>query len=150
MTADIRAAGDEDAGGIGLLIRKTIRISNAGDYPPAVIARVAKNFSESAVRAMLLRRRVLVAVEAGAVVGTAGLDGDVVRSVFVEPSRQGAGVGRGLMAAIETLAREAGAPRLLVPASLTAQGFYARLGYEVVREETHGEERTIVMAKSLV
>jgi hypothetical protein len=38
---------------------------------------------------------------------------------------------------------------LSVPSSITAQAFYQHRGYVVVREEFHGDERTIVMEKSL-
>lgn len=38
---------------------------------------------------------------------------------------------------------------LTLQSSLTATGFYDRLGYRAVREHLHGEERTIVMEKRL-
>lgn len=38
---------------------------------------------------------------------------------------------------------------LLVPSSLTAEGFYVSMGYRKIRDEFHGAERTIVMEKSL-
>ena len=53
------------------------------------------------------------------------------------------------MTAIEALARAMASPRLLVPSSVTAEGFYARLGFVALRDEWHGAERTIVMEKPL-
>lgn len=32
---------------------------------------------------------------------------------------------------------------------ITAQGFYARLGFEVVEDRYYGDERTIIMKRSL-
>jgi hypothetical protein len=32
-----------------------------------------------------------------------------------------------------------------VPFSITAEGFYARLGFQKVRDEFYGAERTIIM-----
>lgn len=148
-TVSIRAARAEDVPGISALIQTTVRVSNAQDYPAEVIARVAEVFSEETVRGFLDQRRVLVATEGASVIGTASLDGAAVRSVFVHPDRQGRGIGQGLMARVEALARDAGIEVLRVPASLTAQAFYARLGYAFVREVRHGEERTIVMEKAL-
>ncbi|UVM19956.1 GNAT family N-acetyltransferase [Pseudomonas wadenswilerensis] len=77
----------------------------------------------------------------------ASLQGNVVRSVFVVPGLQGTGVGRALMQAIEDLARQTGQALLRVPSSITAEAFYARLGYAKVREVMEGEERVIVMER---
>jgi hypothetical protein len=34
-----------------------------------------------------------------------------------------------------------------VPLSITAEGFYRKLGFVFVREKFHGEERTIIIEK---
>lgn len=94
-------------------------------------------------------RRVLVAEREGAIVGTASLDGEVVRTVFVTPAVQGCGVGRALMSAIELMAKQAGVQRLAVPSSLTARAFYALLGYSLVREVVDNDEITLVMMRDL-
>lgn len=72
-----------------------------------------------------------------------------MRAVFVAPDAQERGIGRALMAAVERAAEEADVARLTLQSSLTAVGFYDRLGYRAVRENLHGEERTIVMEKRL-
>ena len=74
----------------------------------------------------------------------------MVRSVFVNPALQGQGIGRLLMIEIELRAREAGVTVLSVPSSLTAQAFYAKLGFHNVRDVYHGNERTLVMEKALL
>lgn len=102
-----------------------------------------------AVEAMLEQREVLVACDPTDIVGTASLEGDLARTVFVLPERQGRGIGRQLMLAVEALARDRGLRVLRVPASLTARFFYRRLGYVVVEEMFHGEERTVLMEKEL-
>ena len=73
----------------------------------------------------------------------------MVRTVFVLPEVQGRGVGSLLMAEIEKAARSLGVTTLVIPSSLTAEGFYARLGFRTVRESHHGDERTIVMERQL-
>jgi len=40
-------------------------------------------------------------------------------------------------------------PRLAVPSSLTAETFYVRLGFRAVRDSYYGDERTIIMERSL-
>ncbi|MBN3865542.1 GNAT family N-acetyltransferase [Pseudomonas frederiksbergensis] len=92
---------------------------------------------------------VLVAIVDGHIVATASLDQDVVRSVFVDLTYQGKGIGRHLMERIQSIAISAGLNLLCVPSSITAEGFYASLGFKKIRDEFHESERTIIMAKTL-
>jgi GNAT superfamily N-acetyltransferase len=147
--SDIRLATDRDAVDLSGLIVRTIRISNAADYPAHLIDRICDNFSPDRIASRFASRITILVVSATEIIGTASLDGRTVRSVFVDPDRQRDNVGRRLMTAIESMARDAGQNTLEVPSSLTAQGFYARLGYRVLRERIEGEERIIVMSKSL-
>ncbi|MDU9416263.1 GNAT family N-acetyltransferase [Pseudomonas sp. zfem005] len=149
MQYQIRTATADDAAAISQVVRLALAESNARDYPAAVIASVQANFGPEQVRGLLAAREVLVAEEAGCVIGTASLDGDVVRTVFVAPGAQGLGVGRRLMEQVEALARERGVAVLKVPSSITAEGFYAGLGFQAVQQIIRGEERTIVMERSL-
>ena len=145
MTCTIRRARPEEAPAISQLIITTLRVSNAGDYSPQVIAQVAQHFAPSSILQLMQQRQVYVAHAEQQLIGTASLDGSVVRSVFVDPDWQGHGVGQALMAQLIVLARAAHLSALQVPASVTAESFYARLGFQKVRDQYHGEERTIVM-----
>jgi histone acetyltransferase (RNA polymerase elongator complex component) len=51
------------------------------------------------------------------------------------------------MQTVEALAIEGGLHQLSLLSSITAQGFYQRLGYSSVRDVYHGAERTILMQK---
>ena len=53
------------------------------------------------------------------------------------------------MAQVEHIARARNIPALTVPSSVTAETFYARLGFNAVRDSYHGDERTIIMERSL-
>ncbi|AWB21297.1 GNAT family N-acetyltransferase [Methylobacterium currus] len=150
MACHIRLATVDDAAEISRVVLSALHESNARDYAPETIARVARSFTSDRVAASIAERQVFVALESGRPVGTASRDGAVVRAVFVAPDAQRGGTGRALMAAVERAAEEAGVAALTLQSSLTAVGFYDRLGYRAVRETLHGEERTIVMAKRLV
>ena len=150
MSSVVRLAQAADAEGISRVILAALHSSNARDYPAEVIARVAGNFTAEAVLELLNRRVVLVATQDQVVVATAALDASVVRSVFVNPTLQGQGIGRLLMIEIELRAREAGVTVLSVPSSLTAEPFYSKLGFHTVRDVYHGNERTLVMEKNLM
>lgn len=147
MECLIRGATPEDAAATSQVIVAALRGSNARDYSAEIIEAVERSFSPEAVVRLLEQRQVFVAVVGGRVVGTAGLDGDTVRSVFVEPGYQGGGIGRLLMEWVEVVAVRSGVERLRVPSSVTAVGFYSTLGFTKIRDEFYGIERTIIMEK---
>ncbi|MGM4988655.1 GNAT family N-acetyltransferase [Tardiphaga sp. 841_E9_N1_2] len=149
MTCDIRPAQAGDAAGISRVIIRALRETNAKDYTPDIIARVELSFSPAAVERLIDQRDVFVAEMDNRVVGTASLDGQALRTMFVLSDVQGRGIGRLLVQRIERVARERQLAILTVPATVTAEAFYARLGFTAVREAYHGEERTIVMERVL-
>ncbi|WP_441277683.1 GNAT family N-acetyltransferase [Tardiphaga sp. 172_B4_N1_3] len=149
MTCDIRPAQAGDAADISRVIIRALRETNAKDYTPDIIARVELSFSSAAVERLIDQRDVFVAEMDNRVVGTASLDGQALRTMFVLPDMQGRGIGRLLVQRIERVARERQLAILTVPATVTAEAFYARLGFTAVREAYHGEERTIVMERVL-
>ncbi len=145
----VRQATTLDADAISRVIVAALRETNATDHAPEVIDAVVASFTPEHVRSRLTSRAVLIATRDGQVVGTAALEGGTVRSVFVSPRHQGAGVGVAPMAAVERLAASQGCAVLCVPSSVTAQGFYRKLGFVAERDEFCGSERTIIMTKSL-
>jgi GNAT superfamily N-acetyltransferase len=149
VEAAVRAARDEDADAVSAVVLRALRETNAKDYTQENIERIARSFTPAAVVQLIGRRTVFVGTLAGRVVGTASLDGTVVRTVFVEPGLQGRGIGRLLMAEVERTARRRKIAVLAVPSSVTAEAFYARLGFTAVRDSYHGDEHTIVMEKAL-
>lgn len=149
MDCMIRPALDDDAAGISAVILRALRETNAKDYTNEIIARVEQSFSPDTVRTLIAKRTVFVATIGNRLVGTASLDGSVVRTVFVAPDVQARGIGKLLMAQVEHIARARNIPALTVPSSVTAETFYARLGFKAVRDSYHGDERTIIMERSL-
>jgi len=149
MDCTIRLARDGDADDISGVILRALRETNAKDYTDEIIERVERSFSPDAVRELIGKRTVFVAILGGRVVGTASLDGSVVRTVFVAPGVQARGIGKLLMAEIERTARARNVASLTVPSSLTAETFYARLGFKAVHDSYHGDERTIIMERLL-
>jgi GNAT superfamily N-acetyltransferase len=149
MECTIRLAHDDDAADISAVILRALRETNARDYTDEIIERVELSFSPGAVRDLIGKRTVFVATIGSRVVGTASLDGSVVRTVFVAPDVHARGIGKLLMAEIERTARERNIPLLTVPSSVTAETFYAGLGFNAVRDSYHGDERTIIMERSV-
>ena len=92
MDCEIRLARESEAEAISVVILSALRETNAKDYSQDIIARVEQSFDAASVRRLMGNRTVFVAIRGGEVVGTASLDGAVVRTVFVSPSVQGQGV----------------------------------------------------------
>ena len=109
-----RVATLEDLAGLWALRTRAVRVSCASHYPPETIA-IWSAAEPPATMPLLLRAGGGIVVEEGKdLVGYAILDTDTgeVDAVFVEPSRQGAGIGQALMRAIDSMAREAALDRL--------------------------------------
>lgn len=146
---EIRPATPADVEEISAVVLRCLRETNAQHYSADIIASAVENFSPEKVAARLIDRMVLVATVERAIIGTASLHGSSVRSVFVRPDRQGRGIGTHLMKAIEDCAEARAVDQLFVPSSINAEGFYRRLGFRHLRDEAQGQERVIVMVKSL-
>ncbi|MBL6615796.1 MAG: GNAT family N-acetyltransferase [Reyranella sp.] len=145
----IRKARPEDAAAISSLVLRTVRISNASDYPAQAIEQLIVNFASEKVAQRMAERDTFVADIAGRIVGTIALGGDRLRTLFVEPELQGSGLGARLGAHLEAHARAVGVSELKLSSSLTAHGFYERLGYRTVRLEEHDGVSTWLMVKTL-
>lgn len=88
----------------------------------------------------------LVGAEGGRIVATAmaGYDGHrgSLYYLAVDPERQGAGLGRAMMAHVEALLLARGCPKLNIPVrsdNAPARGFYAALGYAHEAVDTWGK-----------
>ena len=144
----VEPATAADAEAISRVIGRTLRETNARDYPAKVIETLVEVFSPERIAAYIADRNVYVASVGGRIVGTASLQSSVVRAVFVDPGHQKRGVGAKLMDTVERLARARSNAAVTVNSSLTALGFYQKRGYVALGERLHGDgDRTIVMEK---
>ena len=144
----IRRATAGDAEAVYEIVLRALRETNARDYPASVIDRLVLTLPEG-VASKLEEWRAYVAVVDGRIVGTGSLNGKTVRALFVHPDYQGCGIGTKLMDAVENAANVQSVNTLSVQSSITAQPFYAKRSFKVVREFFRGEERRIVMSKDI-
>ena len=145
----IRSATAVDAGAVARLIERAVRVSNAPDYEPAVIERIVANFTLERVAQKMTQRDVFVAHLGEALVGSVSLGGGKLHSLFVEPSRQGQGIGRRLVDHIESHAVACGIAELRVSSSITARAFYEKRGYRLLAFEPRQNGSTYLMTKRL-
>ena len=144
----IRRATADDCRAVHDIVLRALRETNAKDYPASVINRLILTLPEK-VASNLDAWHSFVAIVDGRVVGTASLSGDTVKSVFVHPDYQRRGVATKLMGAVENAALAQSVRALNVQSSITALPFYAKWGFDIVREQFYGEERTVVMSKAI-
>ena len=147
----IRRAELFDADAISQVIILALKETNSKDYNSLLIEEIKKNFTPDRVIELINKRQVFVATtaEKDNVIGTASLEGDAIRSVFVSPNMQRKNIGTMLMGYLENIAKEQNIRCLTVPSSVTAERFYLKLGYKALRDEYYGEERTIIMEKHI-
>jgi GNAT superfamily N-acetyltransferase len=145
----IRPATPADVPALSDLIQRTVRESNAGDYPAEVVELISANYAAHKVAQRLAERDIFVCFEGQRMVGTIGLGDGKLRSLFVERALQGKGVGAQLVAHLEAHARMAGAAELQLSSSITARAFYERLGYRLIRFDERADGSTFLMSKML-
>lgn len=142
MPASVRLMRPEEARRFLQIHRESVRGIAAKDYPTAVIdAWAPLPITEDMVERFLSNRdqeiRWIAEIDGQPVgIGALVLSNAELRACYVVPHAARRGVGRALVAEIERTAREHGLTYLRVTSSVTAEPFYAALGYVV---EERGE-----------
>ena len=145
----IRKATVADVVPFSELIRHTIRVSNSKDYDQKSIDMLCEIFEPAPFAERIENELILVGFTGANLVGTVGLSGDYLRSMFVEPAYQGQGFGKVLVTRIEEEARKKAMSEIMVYSSLTAREFYTALGYEFVELQSYPEGPFVLMRKQL-
>lgn len=122
---------------ISNIIIQNLLTVNSKDYGIEKVKKMAKEFSvENLKNTFSKRKKVFVALIDDKVIGTAGIekswyndDEYWILTVFVKPENHSQGIGRKLIEKIEEFASTLPIKKLIIPASITANGFYYKLGY---------------------
>jgi len=137
MSPSIRPMRPEDARRFLEIQRESVRGLAARDYPTAVIEAWAPlPITDAVVERFLSNRdgemRLIAEIDGQAVgIGALVLGNSELRACYVVPSAARRGVGAAIVAEIERIAREHRLVFLRLESSLTAEPFYAALGYQV-------------------
>lgn len=126
--------GDER--GMSELICRTLRISNAKDYPPEFIEENVRSHSPEIVAERVKDAHFYVATDRRKIIGCGGITGywgssteSYLLSIFVLPEYQGRGIGGRIVKTLESDSYFLRAWRTEVGSSLTAVDFYLKMGY---------------------
>jgi GNAT superfamily N-acetyltransferase len=139
MTVEIehRTMTEDDVPEVRSLVERTIRTSYCGVYSEAAIEFFVRYHGEDDIRRDLREGAILVALIDRAIVGTATLSGDMLTRVFVDPERQGLGIGGRLVRALLERARTSGLKTVRLDASLVSKAVYEHMGFVLVSDRSH-------------
>jgi putative acetyltransferase len=133
----IRQVKRADIAQISRLYYETVHRVNCRDYSPEQVdAWAAQIYPDAFWQKRFRRYFVLVAEEEGAIVGFAELaPRGEMDCFYVHHARQHRGVGAALMARVEREARSRGNSRLTADVSVTAEPFFRRMGFQIVKRQ---------------
>lgn len=137
----LRPARRDDEAALGRFLTESYRVLLAPDYAPGVLRHALPRIGQP--RPEMLGAPGYLVAEAGGdeliaaggwtwqapAGGAAPLDWGHMRHVAVHPAYAGSGLGRLLLSQVMDHAREAGVRVLSCLSTLTARGFYARMGF---------------------
>ncbi|MEM7016246.1 MAG: GNAT family N-acetyltransferase [Pseudomonadota bacterium] len=134
----IRAFHAEDAAELLELFTNTVHTINPRDYTPVQIAAWAPRDRDTiAWQHSFENKHIFIAECDGMIAGFAELEDDGhIDRVYNHHDFQGKGVGKMLLNALETKARDLSIQRLYAEVSITARPFFAGLGFELEVEQT--------------
>ncbi|MEV5012649.1 MULTISPECIES: GNAT family N-acetyltransferase [unclassified Streptomyces] len=132
MAIRVRLFRPGDAPRIAEIVQRCLRDVNSRDYPQHIIDTMCAHFTAERFIELSASRLIYVA-EGDGVVGTVSREGNKVYTMFVDPDFAAQGIGRQLMQQVEVSAVRDGYDHMETGASITAHGFYLRLGYTDVR-----------------
>lgn len=125
----IRKADVKEYDMITELVRKTIEAVYPKYYPAGAVDFFLAHHKPEKILADIEAGKVYVLEEDGVIVGTVTIDGNGIARLFVEPSRQGRGLGRQLMDFAENKIFEY-SQTVRIDSSLPAKSMYIKRGYK--------------------
>ncbi len=130
---DVRNFKIEDAEKLSQLIIQNLRQVLIQDYPNEAIEALTPFYTPEKIVEWPKHQITLVGTLGNDLVGTASLDSDRVRNVFVDITKHRQGLGAKLMAAIESHAQAQHLKKIYLMAGVSAYGFYEKLGFKMVQ-----------------
>jgi predicted N-acetyltransferase YhbS len=144
----IRRFGYADAADVSRLIIDNLMLINIIDYGEAAVKQMTSFYSPEWILRYAQSSEMYVAVRGSDIIGTAMLDQERVRNVFVRIDHHKRGIGKLLMQHVEEAARRQNNTRAVLLANVGAVDFYRNLGYVKgeKREIEIGDARITVVA----
>lgn len=133
----IRLIEERDFSPLHEMIKKTCRISFKNFYPAGFIENVIKSLSVEALKKRASFTHFYVVEDEGNIIGSGAIGPywdskteSCLFTIFVDPEFQGKGIGKKIIATLESDEFFKSAERIEVPAGIAAIPFYKKMGYE--------------------
>src|SRR3989339_1137147 len=130
----IRKFKEEDANMASVVVKRSLRSIVSHGHSKQSIEDQIKCNSPKRMRERSQYVQYFVAIEENSIVGIGGYDHQKVHTFFVEPNRQGKGIGKALMKKVLAEAKKKGIPSLICWSTFPAVPFYSRLGFKPTRK----------------
>lgn len=134
---EIRRFKEADAQEVSALIAKTLRTTNIRDYSSEFIENEVKILTPEYIAWRASWTHFYVVCEEHEIIGCGAIgpywgseSESSLFTIFVHPGYQGKGIGRKIVETLEQDEYALRAKRIEIPASITACGFYRKLGYD--------------------
>ena len=141
--------GDETA--ISEMIAYTLRVSNREDYTPEYLEGIVSHYPPEFFTEHAEDSHFYVLCDGNRIIGCGGITGymgstaeSYVFSVFIHPDYQSRGLGKMIMDVLESDDYFLRAHRTELSASITAAGFYEKLGYSYKNGITSPDESGVI------
>ncbi len=131
----IRKFKSKDANILSKIMIDNLKFVNNKDYPPRAIDALIKFYTPKKLISYIGDGFIIVCKINNIIVGTASLDNNRVRNVFIDIKTHKRGVGTFLMTEIEKIAKEQNYTKIWLTSGLSAVFFYKKLNYEIVAKE---------------
>ena len=152
----VRRIEDSDAKAVSDLIRKTISISNKKDYPEDIMDQLIEIETPEHVLERASWTHFYVVLEGEAIIGCGAIgpfwdkeDESSLFTIFVDPDKQGKGIGRLIMNTLENDEFFLRAKRIEIPASITGVPFYLKMGYHYKDGITEPDEEHLIRMEKI-
>ena len=147
---EIRRFRETDAQEVSSLIAHTLRTANIRDYSAEFIENEVKTLTPEYIAWRASWTHFYVVCDEGRIVGCGAIGpywGSETESslftIFVLPAYQGRGIGRRIIETLEQDEFALRASRIEIPASITACGFYRKMGYDYKNGANHPDEEQL-------
>lgn len=137
MEFNIRRFQEQDAAETSAVIAEALRVSNAPDYPPAIIQEMLELYTPGHLLEQAGSEHLYILRHGERTIGCGGIapymgsaDASILVTIFVLPEYQGNGAGRKIMEVLEQDAYFLRAGQVVIHSSITARDFYLKLGYQ--------------------
>jgi GNAT superfamily N-acetyltransferase len=138
MEVQVRLAVPDDLGAIHRIRLRAILAIEPGAFSVAELRTWAAQRQPEYFAPALVHGRIIIAVRQDQLLAWVSSDQDKVGGLYVEPKAGGQGLGTFLMRQVEKKIAARGHSKAVLAASLSAVGFYSRLGYRKTREKSAG------------